>query len=53
VTELRLAAVTAFAPAGGVARLNGLLSSEVGLGETIEAGAVIRQFLLDVPRGRS
>jgi ATP-dependent helicase HepA len=29
-----------------------LLSDEVGLGKTIEAGVVVRQFLLDVPRGR-
>jgi ATP-dependent helicase HepA len=28
-----------------------LLADEVGLGKTIEAGAILRQFLLDVPEG--
>jgi ATP-dependent helicase HepA len=30
-----------------------LLADEVGLGKTIEAGAILRQFLLDVPRGQA
>jgi ATP-dependent helicase HepA len=30
-----------------------LLADEVGLGKTIEAGAVLRQYLLDEPRGQA
>ncbi len=30
-----------------------LLADEVGLGKTVEAGAVLRQFLLDEPAGRA